>query len=107
MLVLTFRRAGPTPKDVKPGNEGMSGRIQATLAFAALVAGALLALEAPAQPGRAITALAPRQFQKRDYPRVPTGRQQGGIGIFAGREDEAPTGPSSFTVDEAGEVTIL
>jgi hypothetical protein len=101
----------------------MRGRIHVALTFAALVAGALLALEAPAQPGgttpaarplavvqpsrRGITALAPRQFQERDYARVPTGGQEDGIGIFAGREDEAPRGPSSFTVDEAGEVTIL
>jgi len=101
----------------------MRGRIHAALAFAALVAGALIALEAPAQPGgtppttgprpmlqptrRAITALAPQRFRKRDYARLSTGRQEGGIGIFAGREDEAPRGPSSFIVDEAGEVTIL
>jgi hypothetical protein len=83
----------------------MRGRTHAALAFAVLVAGALLSLEATAQP--AGDALAPRQFQKRDYARISTGRQEDGIGIYPGREDEAPRGPSSFTVDESGEVTIL
>jgi hypothetical protein len=54
-----------------------------------------------------MTTLAPRQFLKRDYASAPTGRQESDIGIFPGREDEAPRGPSSFTVDEAGQVTIL